>query len=92
MELAGQRRCENIHTQKEQEIRLKWVCIENRRIVLYVGKRVMVMEVPEKRRRGRPKREWLDKTRIDLSDRELLGEEAQSRVKWIRLTRNSNPI
>ena len=29
----------------------------------YVGKSVMVMEVPGKRRRGRPKRRWLDNIR-----------------------------
>ena len=34
----------------------------------YVGKRVMAMEVPGKRRRGRPKRRWLDSTGNDLSE------------------------
>ena len=37
----------------------------------YAGKRVMVMEVPGKRRRGRPKRRWLDNIRNDSSEREL---------------------
>ncbi len=36
----------------------------------YVGKRVMVMEVPGKRMRGRPKRRWLDNIKNDLSERE----------------------
>ena len=31
----------------------------------YVGKRVVVMEVPGKRRRGRPKRRWLGNIRND---------------------------
>ena len=43
----------------------------------YVGKRVMVMEVPGKRTRGRPKRRWLDKIKKDLSERELSVEEAR---------------
>ena len=51
----------------------------------------MVMEVPGKRRRGRPKRRWLDSIRNDLSERELSGEEAQDRVKSRRLIRNINP-
>ena len=40
-----------------------------RREDVYVGKRVMAMEVPEKRRRGRSKRRWLDNIRNDLSER-----------------------
>ena len=36
----------------------------------YVDKRVMVMEVPGKRTRGRPKRRWLDKIKNDLSERD----------------------
>ena len=40
----------------------------------------MGMEVPGKRRRGRPKRRWLDNINNDLSERELSGEEAQYRV------------
>ena len=43
----------------------------------YVGGRVMVMEVPGKRTRGRPKRGWLDNITTDLSERELSGEEAR---------------
>ena len=43
------------------------------------------MEVPGKRRRGRPKRRWLDNIKNDLSERELSGEEAQHRVQWRRL-------
>ena len=43
----------------------------------YVGKRVMVMGVPGKRTRGRPKSRWLDNIKNDLSERELSGEEAR---------------
>ena len=46
-----------------------------------MGERVMVMEVPGKRRRGRPKLRWLDSIRNDLSEIELSGEEAQDRAK-----------
>ena len=34
----------------------------------------MAMEVPRKRRRGRPKRRWLDNIRNDLSESELSDE------------------
>ena len=42
-----------------------------------VGKRVVAMEVSEKRRRGRPKRRWLDNIRNHLSERELPGGSAR---------------
>ena len=57
----------------------------------YVGKRVMVIEVPGKRTRGRQKRRWLDNIKNDLSERELSGEEAQDRVQRRRLIRNIDP-
>ena len=66
-----------------------WACIEKRTRI--IGKRVMAMEVPEKRRRGRPKRRWLDIIRNDLSERELSGEDAQDRAKWRRLIRHIDP-
>ena len=44
-------------SKKVQESRLKWYGHVLRREEEYVGKRVMAMEVPGKRRRGRPKAE-----------------------------------
>ena len=43
-------------SKKVQGSRLKWYLHELRREDEYVGKRVMAMEVPGSRRRGRPKR------------------------------------
>ena len=78
-------------SKKQQESRLKWYGHVLRREYEYVGKRVMAMEVPGKRRRGRPKRRWLDSIRNDLSERELAGEDAQDRAKWRRLIRHIDP-
>ena len=78
-------------SKKLQESRLKWYGHVLRREDEYVGKRVMGMEVPGKRRRGRPKWRWLDNIKKDLSERELSGEEAQDRVQWRRLIRNIDP-
>ena len=74
-----------------QESRLKWYGHVLRREDEYVGKRVVVMEVPGKRRRGRIKRRWLDSIRNDLSESELSMEDAQYRAKWKRLIRHIDP-
>ena len=56
-------------SKKVQESRLKWYGHVLRREDEYVGKRVMGMEVPGKRRRGIPKRRWMDTIGNDLSDK-----------------------
>ena len=78
-------------SKKVQESRLKWYGHVLRRQDEYVGKRVMAMEVPGNRTRGRPKRRWLDSIRNDLLERELSREDAQERAKWRRLIRHIDP-
>ena len=72
-------------SKKVQESRLKWYGHVLRREDECVGKRVMAMEVPGKRRRGRPNRGWLDSIMNDLSEIQLSGEDAQDRAKCRRL-------
>ena len=52
-------------SKKVQESRLKWYGHVLKREDEYVGKRVMAMEVPGKRRSGRTKRRCLDSIRND---------------------------
>ena len=78
-------------SKKVQESRLKWYGHVLRREDEYVGKRVMALEVPGKRRRRRPKRRWLDSIGNDLSERELSREDAQDRARWRRLIRHIDP-
>ena len=78
-------------SKKVQERRLKWYGHVLRREDEYVAKRVVVLEVPGKRRRGRPNRRWWANIKKDLSERELSGEKAQDRVQWRRLIRNIDP-
>ena len=78
-------------SKKVKESRLTWYGHVLRRAYEYVSKRVMAMEVPGNRRRGRPKRRWLDSIRHDLSERELSREDAQDRAKWRRLIRHIDP-
>ena len=56
-------------SKKVEESRLKWYGHVLRREDEYVGKRVMAMEVPGIRRRGRPKWRWLDTIGNDLSEK-----------------------
>ena len=60
-------------SKKVLECRLKWYGNVLRREDEYVGKRVMVMEVPGKRMRGRPKWRWLDNIKNDLSKKSFQG-------------------
>ena len=54
------------------------------KVYMVPGKRCKVLGT----RRGRQKRRWWDSIRNDLSERELSGEDAQERAKWIRLIRH----
>ena len=69
-------------SKKVQESRMKWYEHVLRREDADVGRRVMGMEVPGKKRRGRHKWRWLDSIRNDLSERELSRVDAQERAKW----------
>ena len=74
-------------SKKVQESRLKWYGHVLRREDEYV----MAMEVPGKRRRGRPKRRWLDSIGNDMSEKELSREDAQDRARWRHLIRHIDP-
>ena len=79
-------------SKKVQESRLKWYGhVLRRESDEYVGKRVMGMEVPGKRRRGRPKRRWMDTIGNDLSEKELSREDTQDRAKWRSRVRHIDP-
>ena len=65
---------------------MKWYGHVLRREDEYVGKRVMGMEVPGKRRRGRPKRRWMDTIGNDLSEKELSREDTPDHAKWRSLS------
>ena len=57
-------------TKKVQERRLKWYGQVMRREEHYVGRRALVMIVQGRRKRGRPKRRWLDKVKDDIKERD----------------------
>ena len=60
------------NTKNVQERRFKWYGHVMRREEHYVGRRAMVMKVQGRRKRGRPKRRWLDKVKDDVIDSRLI--------------------
>ena len=67
---------------KVQERRLKLYRDVTRREEHYVGRMAMEMKVQGRRKRGRPKRRWLDRVRDDIKEKGLSGEELYDRVTW----------
>ena len=53
----------------------------------YVGKTVMVMDVPGKRRKGRPKRRWLDSIKHDFTEKNY-----RAKRQMEMTDRNTGPV
>ena len=51
----------------------------------YVGQRMLRLEVPGKRRRGRPKRKFIDVVMEDKRAISVTEQDARSRVKWRKM-------
>ncbi|MCJ8737661.1 hypothetical protein PDJAM_G00026650 [Pangasius djambal] len=67
---------------KVREARLRWFGHVQRRESEYIGRRMLDMELPGRRRRGRPKRRYMD---IINEDMKLVGasvEDAEDRDRW----------
>ena len=78
-------------TNKLQERRLKWYGHVMRREEHYVGRRVMVMKVQGRRKRGRPKRRWLDKVKDDIKEKGLSPDDVYDRATWRRMSSYIDP-
>ena len=57
----------------------------------YVGRRAIEMKVQGRRKRGRPKRRWLDKVRDDIKEKGLSADEVYDRVTWRRVSSYTDP-
>ena len=64
---------------KLRNARLRWYGLVKRREESYVGKRMMEMAVPGRRKRGRPRRKWMDLAREDM---ERAGAKEGDEVDW----------
>ena len=78
-------------TKKVQERRLKWYGHVMRREEHYVGRRAMVMKVQGRRKRGRPKRRWLDKVKDDIKEKGLSADAVYDRATWRRMSSYIDP-
>ncbi|MCJ8734931.1 hypothetical protein PDJAM_G00241020 [Pangasius djambal] len=76
---------------KVREARLRWFGHVQRRESEYIGRRMLDMELPGRRRRGRPKRRYMDVINEDV---ELVGasvEDAEDRERWRVMIRCGDP-
>ena len=91
MKELGDNESRSYLTKKVQERRLRWYGHVMRSEEHYVGRRAMVMKVQGRRKRGRPKRRWLDKVKDDIKDEGPCGEKIYDRATWRRISSNIDP-
>ena len=71
---------------KVREARLRWFGHVQRRESEYIG-RMLRLELPGRRSRGRPKRRFMDVVREDMKLAGVREEDAEDRVRWRQMTR-----
>ena len=57
----------------------------------YVGSRVMVMKVQGRRKRGRPKRRWLEKVKEYIKEKGLSADDVYDRATWRHMSSYIDP-
>ena len=67
---------------KMREGRLRWYGHVMRRDQEYVGKKMMEMELPGKRKRGRPKKKFLDVVKEDMGEFGAKERDVEDRMVW----------
>ena len=72
---------------KMREGRLRWYEHVMRRDQEYVGRKMMEMELPGKRKKGRPKRRFLDVVKEDMGEVGEKEREVKNRTVWRKMIR-----
>ena len=76
---------------KMREGRLRWYGHVMRRDQEYIGRKMMEMELPGKRRRGRPKRRFLDEVKEDMGEVGAKETDVEDRKMWRMMIRCGHP-
>ena len=76
---------------KIREGRLRWYGHVMRRDQEYVGRKMMEMELPGKRKRGRPKRQFLDVVKEDMEEVCAKETDVEDRKMWKMMIRCGHP-
>ena len=70
---------------KAMEARLRWFGHVWGRDAGYTGRRMLKMELPGKRKRGRPKKKFIDRLREDMQVIGATEKDAEDRNRWKRM-------
>ena len=76
---------------KLRNARLRWYVHLKRKEEGYVGKMMMEMAVPGRRKRGGPRRRWMDLAREDMERIGAKKGDEIDRAKWKMLSRCGDP-
>ena len=68
--------------ERRREARLRWFGHVRRKDDGYIGRRMLRKELPGKRKRGRPKRRFMDVVREDMAVVEVTEEDTEDRAEW----------
>ena len=77
--------------EKTREARLRWYGHIRRKDDGYIGRRMLRMELPGKRKRGRPKRRFMDVVKEDMAEVEVTEEDTVDRRNWRKKIRCGDP-
>ena len=78
--------------EKTREARLRWYGHVLRKDDGYIGRRMLRMELPGKRKRGRPKRRFMDVVKEDMAEVEVTEEDIECRSNWRWKIRCGDPL
>ncbi|KAK3538840.1 hypothetical protein QTP86_015967 [Hemibagrus guttatus] len=76
---------------KVREARLRWFGHVQRRESEYIGRRMLDMELPGRRQRGRPKKRYMDGINEDMKLVSASVEDAEGRDRWREMIRCGDP-